>query len=293
MSPETVSSGASADTLPPLREIIKKYGLGARRSLGQHFLFDLNLTRRIAREAGPLTGKTIVEIGPGPGGLTRSLLESDAKKVVAIERDSRCIDALGELTAAYPNRLEIVEADALTTPPASVVGSGEPCIVVANLPYNIGTRLLIDWLRDLDRIDSLTLMFQKEVADRILAPPGGSAFGRLSVVTQWLCTARRLFDVPAQAFVPPPKVASTVLQLVPRTEPLAPAVFTDLETITAAAFGQRRKMLRSALKSLKLDTLSLLDAAEIRPDLRAETLSVEQFCALARALKSARTNKAQ
>ncbi|MBT5459546.1 MAG: 16S rRNA (adenine(1518)-N(6)/adenine(1519)-N(6))-dimethyltransferase RsmA, partial [Rhodospirillaceae bacterium] len=248
MSPDPASDAPTAVTLPPLREIIAQYGLGARRSLGQHFLFDLNLTRRIAREAGPLTGRTVVEIGPGPGGLTRSLLESDAKRIVAIERDARCIEALGILTAAYPERLEIVEADALTVNPAAAAGTDEPCIIVANLPYNIGTRLLIDWLRDLAGIQSMTLMFQKEVADRILAPPGASGFGRLSVITQWLCDVRRLFDIPAQAFVPPPKVQSTVIQLTPRQEPLAPAEFKDVEAITAAAFGQRRKMLRSALR---------------------------------------------
>lgn len=293
MSPDQASPSAKAENLPPLREIIAQYGLGARRSLGQHFLFDLNLTRRIAREAGPLAGKTVVEIGPGPGGLTRSLLETDASRVIAIERDSRCIEALGLLTSAYPGRLQIIEGDALTTPPASVVGSDAPCVVVANLPYNIGTRLLIDWLRDLSGIQSMTLMFQKEVADRILAPAGGSAFGRLSVITQWLCLGRKLFDVPAQAFVPPPKVASTVLQLVPRPAPLAPAEFSDVETITAAAFGQRRKMLRSALRSLDVNAQSLLEEAGIRPDLRAETLSVAEFCALARALRSARSRKPQ
>ncbi|MBT5050566.1 MAG: 16S rRNA (adenine(1518)-N(6)/adenine(1519)-N(6))-dimethyltransferase RsmA [Rhodospirillaceae bacterium] len=292
MSPDPASDAPTAVTLPPLREIIAQYGLGARRSLGQHFLFDLNLTRRIAREAGPLTGRTVVEIGPGPGGLTRSLLESDAKRIVAIERDARCIEALGILTAAYPERLEIVEADALTVNPAAAAGTDEPCIIVANLPYNIGTRLLIDWLRDLAGIQSMTLMFQKEVADRILAPPGASGFGRLSVITQWLCDVRRLFDIPAQAFVPPPKVQSTVIQLTPRQEPLAPAEFKDVEAITAAAFGQRRKMLRSALRSLDVDALPLLEAAGIRPDLRAETLSVEEFCALARALKAARAAKA-
>jgi 16S rRNA (adenine1518-N6/adenine1519-N6)-dimethyltransferase len=288
VSPDPTPDASPAKNLPPLREVIAQYGLGARRSLGQHFLFDLNLTRRIAREAAPLTGKTVVEIGPGPGGLTRSLLETDARRVIAIERDARCIEALGMLTAAYPGRLEIIEADALTVRPGTVSETDEPCVIVANLPYNIGTRLLIDWLRDLSGIQSMTLMFQKEVADRILAPPGSSGFGRLSVISQWLCHVRRLFDIPAQAFVPPPKVASTVIQLTPRPDPLAPAVFTDLEAITAAAFGQRRKMLRSALKSLDVNALALLEAANIRPDLRAETLSVEEFCALARALSSAR-----
>ena len=288
MSPEQTSDTPPAEPLPPLRKIIARYGLGARRSLGQHFLLDLNLTRRIAREAGPFTGRTVVEIGPGPGGLTRSLLETDAKRIIAIERDSRCVEALGVLTEAYPGRLHIIEADALTTLPASVAGADVPCIIVANLPYNIGTRLLIDWLRDLSGIQSMTLMFQKEVADRILAPPGGRGFGRLSVITQWLCDVRRLFDIPAQAFVPPPKVQSMVIQLTPRQEPLAPAEFKDVEAITAAAFGQRRKMLRSALRSLDVDAPSLLEAAGIRPDLRAETLSVEEFCALARALKLAR-----
>jgi 16S rRNA (adenine1518-N6/adenine1519-N6)-dimethyltransferase len=290
VSPETPPA---ATELPPLREVIARYGLSARRSLGQHFLLDLNLTRRIVRAAGPLAGRTVLEVGPGPGGLTRALLESAARRVVVIERDPRCRPALEQLGAAYPGRLAIVEADALKCDAAATGGANGPRVIVANLPYNIGTRLLLGWLRDLSAIDAMTLMFQKEVAERIVAAPGTESYGRLSVITQWLCEVDALFDIAPRAFVPPPKVTSTVVKLVPRAQPLAPAASADLEAVTAAAFGQRRKMLRSALRSLAADPAPLLEAAGIRSDRRAETLSIEEFCALARGWAALRTTVAQ
>jgi len=272
------------DALPPLREVIARHGLAARHSLGQHFLLDRNLTDRIARAAGPLAGATVIEIGPGPGGLTRSLLATEAARVIAVERDARCIAALGELEAAAGGRLTLIEGDALETDGAALCEAGAPCVIVANLPYNIATPLLVGWLRRIGAFASLTLMFQKEVADRITAEPGGKAYGRLSVLTQWLTRPRRLFTVPARAFVPPPKVESAVVRLEPRAEPLAPARIETLERVTAAAFGQRRKMLRQSLKTLGGDTAALIAAACVTPTARAETLTVEEFCALARAL---------
>jgi 16S rRNA (adenine1518-N6/adenine1519-N6)-dimethyltransferase len=268
--------------LPPLREIIRRFELGARKSLGQNFLLDLNLTRRIARAAAPLDDANIIEIGPGPGGLTRALLLEGARHVTAIERDPRCVTALRELEAAFPGRLAIVEGDALEIDAASLVPA--PRKIVANLPYNIATPLLIGWLGEERAFASLTLMFQKEVAERLAAAPGDQAYGRLAVLTQWHCTVQLLFDVPPQAFVPPPKITSTVVQLVPRDVPLAACDQAALERVTAAAFGQRRKMLRQSLRSLGGDTAALIAAAGAAPTARAEELSVEQFCALARAL---------
>lgn len=273
--------------LPPLREVIARHGLGARKSLGQHFLLDLNLTRRIAREAGPLDGVTVIEVGPGPGGLTRALLESAARRVIAIERDSRCVTALRELAEAWPGRLEIVEDDALGVDIAAF-GAGA---IVANLPYNIATRLLTGWLAARPPVPTMTLMFQKEVAERLCAAPGGAAYGRLSVITRWLYEARILFDIPPAAFVPPPKVTSSVVRLDARPAPLAEAVQTDLEDVTRAAFGQRRKMMRSALRSLGGDASALLAQAGVAPDARAETLDIVQFCALARALAAQRAGE--
>jgi 16S rRNA (adenine1518-N6/adenine1519-N6)-dimethyltransferase len=267
-------------SLPPLRDVIAEHGLGARRSLGQHFLLDLNLTRRIARTPGDLTNEQVIEIGPGPGGLTRALLETDARHVYAIERDKRCIEALQSLAAAYRDRLTIIEEDALKFDLSSLTTDGE-ITIVANLPYNISVPLLIGWLRQLSSIKSMTLMFQKEVADRLAASPGSKSYGRTSVITQWLCDIDTEFTVPARAFVPPPKVISSVVRLVPRPKPLAPATFEDLEKVTAAAFGQRRKMLRSALKSLVPDPRQLLAETEINPEARAETLTVPQFCQIA------------
>lgn len=267
--------------LPPLRDVIRRHGLAARRALGQNFLLDLNLTRRIARVAGPLAGSNVVEIGPGPGGLTRALLLEGARRVVAIERDERCLPALTELAAAFPGRLEIVAGDALTIDPAKLVPA--PRKIVANLPYNVATPLLIDWLPGIAAFVDFTLMFQKEVAARLAAAPGTHAYGRLSVLTQWLATVERLFDIAPKAFVPPPKVTSTVVRLTPRPEPQAPCDQRALERVTAAAFGQRRKMLRQSLKSLG-DAAGLLRAAQVEPTARAENLTVAEFCALARAL---------
>ncbi|NKB20650.1 MAG: 16S rRNA (adenine(1518)-N(6)/adenine(1519)-N(6))-dimethyltransferase RsmA [Alphaproteobacteria bacterium] len=269
-----------ATSFPPLREIIAQYGLGARRALGQHFLLDLNLTRRIASTPGDLANQTVVEIGPGPGGLTRALLETNAKHVYAIERDKRCIEALQSLTTAYPDRLTIIEQDALKFDFQTIPTDGKVTIV-ANLPYNISVPLLIGWLRQLSSIKSMTLMFQKEVADRLSAAPGSKSYGRTSVITQWLCDIDTAFTVPARAFVPPPKITSSVVRLTPRHQPQAEATFEDLERVTAAAFGQRRKMLRSALKSLVAYPISLLTGADINPEARAETLTVVQFCQIA------------
>ena len=271
------------EPLPPLREVIARYGIRAKRQLGQHFLLDLNLCRRIVRAAGDLAGKTAVEIGPGPGGLTRALLETGAARVIAVERDPRCIDALADLSRRYGDRLDVVAGDALDVDVSALAGT-DRIAIVANLPYNVATPLLIGWLRRVDSISAMTLMFQKEVAERIVAAPGTSAYGRLAVVTQWLCEAKRAFDVAPTAFVPPPRVTSTVVNLVPRDAPLAPADMASLETVTAAAFGRRRKMLRSALAGLVEDPETFLAQEGIAPTARAETLPPEAFCALARGL---------
>ena len=271
------------EPLPPLREVIARYGIRARRQLGQHFLLDLNLCRRIVRAAGDLAGKTVVEIGPGPGGLTRALLETEAARVIAVERDPRCIDALSDLSRRYANRLDVVAGDALDFDISALAGTGRVA-VVANLPYNVATPLLIGWLRNVDSISAMTLMFQKEVAERIVAAPGTGAYGRLAVVAQWLCEARRAFDVAPTAFVPPPRVTSTVVNLLPRDAPWRRRTWPVLEAVTAAAFGRRRKMLRSALAGLVEDPEALLEQAGIAPTARAETLPPEAFCALARGL---------
>jgi len=271
--------------LPPLREVIARHGLAARKSLGQHFLLDLNLTRRIARAAGDLRGIEVVEIGAGPGGLTRALLETEARRVIAVERDTRCLEALQELAAVFPDRLRIVAGDALALDARALAAA--PRAIVANLPYNIATPLLAGWLDDATAFASLTLMFQTEVAERLVAEPRSKSYGRLSVLAQWRCRARRLFDVPARAFTPPPKVNSTVVRLEPYPQPLAPAAASDLATVTAAAFGQRRKMLRASLRRLVPDPLPLLAAAGILPTARAEELPVEAFCRLARAWRAA------
>jgi 16S rRNA (adenine1518-N6/adenine1519-N6)-dimethyltransferase len=268
--------------LPPLIEIIRRHGLEPRRSLGQNFLLDRRLIARIAAVTGGLDGINVVEIGPGPGGLTRALLEGGAARVVAIERDERCLAALAELAACYPGRLEIVAGDALAIDPAALVPA--PRRVIANLPYNIATPLLIGWLRRIGAYDGLGLMFQKEVAQRLTARPRTKSYGRLSVLTQWLTTASIAFDVPPGAFLPAPKVVSSVVCLVPRPQPLAPCRFEDLERATAAAFGQRRKMLRASLRTLGTDSLALCAAAGLEQTARAEELTVEQFCALGRAI---------
>ena len=274
----------SIDGLPPLRDVIERHGLSAKKSLGQNFILDLNITAKVARAAGPLEDATVVEIGPGPGGLTRALLISGAKRVVAIERDARCLPALAEIAEAYPGRLSVIEADALSTDIAALAGDHGPVKIVANLPYNIGTELLVRWLtppRWPPRWQSLTLMFQKEVAQRITAEPGRGAYGRLSVLAGWRTRSRIVFDLPPQAFTPPPKVTSSVVHLEPRAEPL-PADAATLARVTEAAFGQRRKMLRQSLKSLGAERL--LAATGIDGTRRAETLRVEEFVALANAV---------
>jgi 16S rRNA (adenine1518-N6/adenine1519-N6)-dimethyltransferase len=267
--------------LPPLRDVIARHGLDARKSLGQHFLFDLNLTGRIARAAGDLTVGSVIEIGPGPGGLTRALLEAGARHLIAIERDDRAIAIQQEIAEAYPGRLEIMAADALSVDCADL--GNAPRKIVANLPYNISTVLLLAWLRRASDFERMVLMFQKEVVDRLAAAPRSSHYGRLSVITQWLCEVKPLFNVDRRAFTPPPTVTSTIVELVPRAEPLAPARFETLERVTAAAFGQRRKMLRSSLKQLGRAE-ELLAAAGLEGTARAEEIPVEGFCALARAV---------
>ena len=270
--------------LPPLREVIARHGLAARKALGQNFLLDLNLTGRIARVAGPLEGHDVIEVGPGPGGLTRALLDNGARRVIAIERDKRCIAALEEVAAAYPGRLTLVEGDALETDMAALVD--RPARIVANLPYNIATPLLVGWLQTEPWppwFSSLTLMFQREVAERIVALPGSKAYGRLGVLAQWRTRPRILFDVDRRAFTPPPSVTSSIVELLPRQAPLATAAPQALEKVVAAAFGQRRKMLRASLTSLGRDPLAMIAAAGAQPTQRAEELTVEQFCALARA----------
>lgn len=273
----------SADGLPPLRAVIEKYGLAAKKSLGQNFLLDLNLTGKIARAAGELAGHTVIEVGPGPGGLTRALLLHGAAKVVAIERDERCLAALAEISAHYPGRLEVVSGDALKTD-FSALAPGGPARIVANLPYNIGTELLVRWLTLAEWppfYASMTLMFQREVGERIVASPGSDAYGRLGILAGWRTQAKITFDVPPQAFTPPPKVTSSVVHLVPRAAPLAADV-RKLGRVTEAAFGQRRKMLRQSLKSLGGERL--LETVGIDATRRAETLSIEEFVRLANAV---------
>lgn len=281
------SSGARLPDLPPLREVIARHGLTARKGFGQHFLFDENLTRRIVRGAGPLAGHTAIEIGPGPGGLTRALLESDAREVLAVEIDTRCLGALAELSAVANGRLRVIEGDALAVDLFDL--TEPPRRIVANLPYNVGTRLLVGWLPRVDALASITVMLQKEVAERLYAAPRTKAYGRLSVMTQWLWRVRRLFDVPRQAFVPPPAVTSAVVHLEPLPAPAATADWHSLQTVTAAAFNQRRKMLRSSLKALGPQSEALLEVAGIRGEARAEELGVAEFCALARAWNGVRS----
>lgn len=271
----------SIDDLPPLREVIRTHGLSARKALGQNFLFDLNLTGKIARSAGQLEGVVVIEVGPGPGGLTRALLAEGAKRVIAIERDERCLSALSEISARYPGQLEVISGDALKTDFSTLVDDNSPVRIVANLPYNVGTELLIRWITTEPWppfYQSLTLMFQREVAERIVAQPGDGAYGRLGVLAGWRTEARIVFDVPPQAFTPPPKVTSSVVHIVPRGHPL-PVDGARLAKVTEAAFGQRRKMLRQSVKSLGGE--ALLERAGIDPTRRAETLSVEEFARLA------------
>ncbi|MBZ5760152.1 MULTISPECIES: 16S rRNA (adenine(1518)-N(6)/adenine(1519)-N(6))-dimethyltransferase RsmA [Rhizobium] len=274
---------AALDGLPPLRDVIERFGLDARKALGQNFILDLNLTQRVARTAGNLEGVTVIEVGPGPGGLTRAILALGAKKVIAIERDPRCLPALAEIAAHYPGRLEVIEGDALKIDFAALATDG-PVRVIANLPYNVGTQLLLNWL--LPAVwppfwQSLTLMFQKEVGQRIVAAEGDNHYGRLGVICGWRTEAYAAFDISPQAFTPPPKVTSSVIHLTPRENPI-PCSVAKLERVTEAAFGQRRKMLRQSVKSLGGEVL--LARADIDPTRRAETLSVEEFCRLANCL---------
>ncbi|MDR3450138.1 MAG: 16S rRNA (adenine(1518)-N(6)/adenine(1519)-N(6))-dimethyltransferase RsmA [Alphaproteobacteria bacterium] len=264
--------------LPPLREIIERHQLRTRKALGQHFLCDLNLTRSIAEAAGDLSGCTVIEVGPGPGGLTRALVESNALHVVAVEKDPRFIDALAGLVAVSEGRLDLISGDALRTDFLKLAPA--PRAVVANLPYNVGTELLIGWLRDIDQYRSLTLMLQAEVVDRLAAGPHNKIYGRLSVIVQFCCNVERKLDVPASAFSPPPKVDSAVVRLTPRRNRPADVSFAQIEKVTAAAFGQRRKMLRSSLKPLGGE--ELLKRANIDPTLRAENLTLAEFETLAR-----------
>jgi 16S rRNA (adenine1518-N6/adenine1519-N6)-dimethyltransferase len=277
------------DDLPALREVIRRHGLAAKKSLGQNFLLDLNLTARIARAAGPLQDVTVVEVGPGPGGLTRALLALGARRVIAIERDQRAVGALAEIAAHYPGRLDVIAGDALDVDPRAML-DGSTARIVANLPYNIATPLLVAWLTVEPWppwYDSLVLMFQREVATRIVATSGSKTYGRLSVLANWRSEPKILFDVAPSAFVPPPNVTSSLVRLVPRPTPLA-CDRAALERVTQAAFGQRRKMLRQSLKSLTPDALALLQAAGLDPTARAEDIPVEGFVALAQALQQDR-----
>lgn len=270
------------DTLPPLRDVIARHDLRARKSLGQNFLLDLNLTAKIARNAGDLTDTDVLEIGPGPGGLTRGLLASGARRVVAIEKDARCLPALAEIAEAYPTRLQVIEGDALDIDAPAYLSP--PIKVVANLPYNVGTALLTHWLTPKTWPpfwQSLTLMFQREVAERIVATPGSKAYGRLAILCQWRSTAQIVMDLPPDAFTPPPKVRSAVVHLQALDKPRYEANPAVLQEVVARAFGQRRKMLRASLKSYP-DIEEKLIAADIKPTDRAETVDLERFCALAR-----------
>ncbi|MGI9368487.1 MAG: 16S rRNA (adenine(1518)-N(6)/adenine(1519)-N(6))-dimethyltransferase RsmA [Ruegeria sp.] len=277
---------STIDTLPPLREVIANHQLSARKSLGQNFLLDLNLTAKIARQAGDLTQCDVLEIGPGPGGLTRGLLSEGARKVVAVEKDTRCIAALNEIAQAYPDRLEVINGDALQFDPSEHLSP--PIRIAANLPYNVGTELLVRWLTPSEWPpfwQSLTLMFQREVAERIVARPGSKAYGRLAILAQWRAEARIAMSLPPGAFTPPPKVSSAVVHLTALPEPRYPADAATLSRVVAAAFNQRRKMLRSSLKSIAPDIEDRLLAASIKPTDRAEQISLEGFCALARQIE--------
>ena len=284
----------SEDGLPPLREVIAAYGLSARKGLGQNFILDFNLTRRIAREAGPFPNGVVYEVGPGPGGLTRALLLEGAQRVLAVERDARCIPALEQIKSALPGRLELVNADALETDEVQLLASHSietPVPVVANLPFNVGTAVLIKWLTVRTWPPwwaKLTLMFQAEVAARICARPGENSYGRLSVLSQWRCNPSLMFGISRHAFVPPPKVDAAVVGITPLAKPKFSAELEDLEAITAAAFGQRRKMLRRSLKTLSPRIDEILGSSGIDGSARGEELSIEQFCSLARSLRAVR-----
>lgn len=275
------------DTLPPLRDVIAQYNLAAKKSLGQNFLLDLNLTAKIARLSGDNSNHDVLEIGPGPGGLTRGLLAEGARRVLAVEKDARCLPALAEISAAYPGRLEVISGDALEIDPlAHLTG---PIRIAANLPYNVGTELLVRWLTPPNWPpfwNSLTLMFQREVAQRIVALPGSKAYGRLAILAQWRCDCQIVLNLPPEAFSPPPKVSSAVVHLQALPQPRFPADAQILQNIVAMAFNQRRKMMRSSLKGLGPDLEDHLIEANIKPTDRAEQIDLERFCALARSLKA-------
>jgi 16S rRNA (adenine1518-N6/adenine1519-N6)-dimethyltransferase len=276
---------SAIDTLPPLRAVIAAHGLSAKKALGQNFLLDLNLTAKIARTAGDLTGCDVLEVGPGPGGLTRGLLAEGARRVLAVEKDARCLPALDQIAAAYPDRLRVIQGDALALDWSAQLTP--PVKIVSNLPYNVGTELLVRWLTPPSwppLWQSLTLMFQREVADRIVAAPGSKAYGRLAILAQWRSSARIALTLPPEAFSPPPKVHSAVVHLTALPAPRYPADPAVLERVVAKAFNQRRKMLRAALKGLTPDIEDRIRAAGLNPTERAEQVSVEGFCALARAV---------
>ncbi|KIC53759.1 16S rRNA (adenine(1518)-N(6)/adenine(1519)-N(6))-dimethyltransferase RsmA [Leisingera sp. ANG-S] len=279
---------SAIDSLPPLREVIATHQLSARKSLGQNFLLDLNLTAKIARQAGDLTGCDVLEIGPGPGGLTRGLLAEGARRVLAVEKDQRCLPALQEIAEAYPGRFDVINGDALEIDPLEPLTP--PIRIAANLPYNVGTELLVRWLTPKDWPpfwQSLTLMFQREVAERIVAQPGSKAYGRLAILAQWRADARIVLSLPPGAFTPPPKVSSAVVHLDALPEPRFPADAAILSRVVAAAFNQRRKMLRASLKGISPDIDAHLTAAGIPPTERAEQVSLEAFCTLAREVAKA------
>ncbi len=279
---------SAIDNLPPLRDVIAEHGLSARKSLGQNFLLDLNLTAKIARQAGDLRECDVLEIGPGPGGLTRGLLSEGARKVLAIEKDTRCMPVLEQISAAYPGQLEVINGDALEINPLAHLTP--PIRIAANLPYNVGTELLVRWLTPKEWPpfwQSLTLMFQREVAERIVAQPGSKAYGRLAILAQWRADAKIVMHLPPGAFTPPPKVSSAVVHLSALPEPKFEADASTLSHVVAKAFNQRRKMLRAALKGTAPDLEDRLLAAGIQPTERAEQVSLEQFCALAREIKKA------
>ena len=291
---EPPRAGASPDGLPPLREVIASLGLSAKKSLGQNFILDLNLTRKIARTAGDLTGRTVVEVGPGPGGLTRALLLEGAKRVIAVERDQRCLPALQQIAERYPGRLQVHLGDALEADWPALLGSDfgpGRALIIANLPYSVAPLLLIGWLETEPWppwYARMVLMFQREVAERIVAQPGTKPYGRLAVISQWRTRARIVMSLKPEAFTPPPKVSSAVVELIPREHPEPPCSAKVLGEVTAAAFGQRRKMLRTSLKSLTAMPELLLKDAGLAPELRGEQLSVEDFGRLAMILERAR-----
>jgi 16S rRNA (adenine1518-N6/adenine1519-N6)-dimethyltransferase len=290
-----MSAANGPDDLPPLRTVIERYGLNAKKSLGQNFLLDLNLTRKIARLAGDLSERTIVEIGPGPGGLTRALLMEGAKHVIAIERDDRCLPALAEVSARYPGRLDVHPADALDVDWRPLLGDAPSASIVANLPYGVASLLLVNWLETEPWppwYDRMVLMFQREVAERIVAQPKSKAYGRLSVLAQWRTEARIVMNLPPEAFTPPPKVSSAIVEFRPLASPQPACRVKTLARVTAAAFGQRRKMLRSSLKQITAFPELLLQRAQLAPERRAEELSVADFARLALVLDESEASTA-